>query len=127
MSLEDRRSTKRYPIQLPVLFEHERGETRDISTSGAYILADQYYPPESEIAFTLRFDLTDQTREKPLFLACLGRVLRSEPQFDRHGMAVRFLDSSLHQPFSALSSQEGDIDNINDLIGSMSSLHHMGV
>lgn len=95
-NLEDRRTSRRYTMSLPVTIRanggggapERRGKTRDVSFRGLYFMTDADCDAGAEIEFilTLPKEITLATDVK---IHCFGRVVRVEPQEAGHGVAAR--------------------------------------
>lgn len=79
----ERRQTPRYRIALRVELEGGAGETRDVSTAGAYFETDQALAPGAPIRLALEF--AGGTR-----VQCEGQVVRIESREGKLGIAVSF-------------------------------------
>jgi hypothetical protein len=85
----DRRQARRYRLTLPVELRESRGQTRDISTSGAFLEldTDRTLSPGESVSFTLQSENAEPGH--PVHLQCQGVVVRVEPHNGRVGVAVR--------------------------------------
>ena len=79
------RSTERIPVEVPLVFEHGTGITRDISFSGVYFKTQELFSPGDYMRFT--FELEFAIANGPVNLDCQGYVLRVEKVGDGYGVA----------------------------------------
>ncbi len=93
LDARDKRHSHRFPIQVPVLFDSEQGETRDVSVEGVYFFCKATLRPGDNIDFSLQFDKNTVSNDSHMYFACRGTVLRSEKNGQRNGVAVRFTES----------------------------------
>src|SRR5207245_2425548 len=70
------RSARRYVLALPVQLACGSGLTRDVSAGGVYLLTDQAYPLDSQLALTLLFDA--MLPQPPLQVQCRAPLVRVE-------------------------------------------------
>jgi hypothetical protein len=84
----DRRQARRYRLALPVELGGSRGQTRDISTSGAFLElnTDPAFSPGESVSFSLRLEHAEPGQ--PVHLQCQGVVVRAEPHQGKMGIAV---------------------------------------
>lgn len=88
---DQRRVATRYPLAIPVELDRGSGRTRDVSTSGAYILLSLTYTPGEKVLLSMAMPFLAPGISR---LRCRGHVVRIEPQAQDYGMAVHF--DSLH-------------------------------
>jgi hypothetical protein len=82
----ERRRSTRYPANLVVEMEEDRkGVTRNVSASGVFMEMRERPVVGEPVHFTL---VLEHATPKPIRLACVGNVLRVEPQSDGYGIAV---------------------------------------
>jgi len=93
LDTQELRKSHRFPVRVPVLFDSEQGETRDVSVEGVYFYCNATLNAGDDIAFSLQFDKTVVSEDSHLFFACRGTVLRSENNGQRNGVAVSFTES----------------------------------
>jgi hypothetical protein len=94
--VDERRSSRRYTMALPVTIRangrngraEQSGKTRDVSFRGLYFMTDADCDPGSEIEFilTLPKEITLATDVK---IHCYGHVVRVEPQDAGRGIAAK--------------------------------------
>lgn len=82
----DRRRSPRYPLNLSIELDAERGVTRDVSASGVFFETERSYVPGALIQFTLILEYADPAA--PLCLDCQGQVVRVEATERRFGVAA---------------------------------------
>jgi len=88
MSMPDeKRTSQRILIEIPVYLNQEKTMTRDISWSGIYFLTQQNFSEGSELNFCL--DLNYALPGKPVKLDCQAEVVRIEPRGTKFGVAAR--------------------------------------
>lgn len=71
-------------LPVKVLNDERKAVTRDVSTSGVYILTDKHYEVGSIITMTIDLDNPPGTR-----MRCVGTIVRVEDHGARVGVAVR--------------------------------------
>jgi PilZ domain len=91
---EEKRSTRRFSFNLPVMVKslgggvrELQGYTRDVSSRGAFV----YLSSEAEEDTTIEFVMTlpaEVTMAEPIRVSCSGRVLRVERSDKKQGIAV---------------------------------------
>jgi len=94
---EERRSSRRYTMALPVTIRDNngrgsvpelRGKTRDVSFRGLYFMIDADCNPGAEIEFILTLP-KEITLATDVNIHCFGHVVRVEPQEAGRGVAAR--------------------------------------
>ena len=89
---EERRTTRRYTMALPVTIRSNsaslRGKTRDVSFRGLYFTTDAECDPGSEIEFILTLP-KEITLANDVNIHCFGKVVRVEDQETGRGVAAR--------------------------------------
>jgi hypothetical protein len=98
--MNERRTTRRYDLSLPVLvrvptekkmLESQKGKTRDISTRGLYFVMDQDLQAGSQLDLILTLP-AEITSGAEVLVHALGRVIRVEPRIEdgntRRGVAA---------------------------------------
>ncbi len=97
MRRAERRSAPRITSRLPLtLADHAHefvARTKNLSASGAYCTVRQFVPPMTKLQ--IRLELTPSSR--PVHIACLGVVVRTEPASPRpqasdYHIAILFQD-----------------------------------
>ena len=81
----ERRRSTRYPANLVVEMEDRKGVTRNVSASGVYIEMRERPVIGEPVLFTL---VLEHATPRPLRLACVGNVVRVEPNGQRYGVAL---------------------------------------
>jgi hypothetical protein len=86
--LVDRRQARRYRLALPVEVGDCGSQTRNISTSGAFLEldTDRRFSLGEPVSFTLRLEHAGP--DHPVHLQCQGAVVRVERHNGRAGVAV---------------------------------------
>lgn len=87
--MNERRTTRRYDLSLPVLIrvpaekmiDSQRGKTRDISTRGLYFVMDQNLQAGSHLDLILTLP-AQVTSGAEVLVHALGKVLRVEPRIE---------------------------------------------
>jgi hypothetical protein len=90
-----RRSAVRYPLQLPVIFNWQEGETHtgggftsDVSLDGALIQSAVCPPMGSELSIEILVPCPDEFREQ-LRILCSGKVTRVARYFGGYSFGVK--------------------------------------
>ena len=84
---EEKRSSQRIQVEVPVYIGEETAVTRDVSWSGIYFMTEQLFPEGGDLNFSM--DLTYALPGKPIKLDCQGEVLRVERLGDKYGVAAK--------------------------------------
>lgn len=87
MHHQEKRSSQRILVEVPVNVGHEETVTRDVSWSGIYFMTDQVFAVGGDLDFSL--DLTHALPGKPITLGCQGTVIRVEKHDSRFGIAAK--------------------------------------
>lgn len=88
------RKHERVSAVVPVrLSDGGGGVTRDLSPAGVFFVVDQ----NMEAGQTLRFTLEFENPSGPLYLDCVGEVVRVEDSEGKRGVAVRIVESRLER------------------------------
>ena len=82
---DERRRSQRYPANLVVEMEEGKGVTRNVSASGVYVETSERPTKEGPVHFTL---ILEHARPTPIRLACVGSVVRVEPNDNGFGVAL---------------------------------------
>ena len=93
--VNERRTTRRYDLSLPVLIripteeksDSKKGNTRDISPRGLYFVMDQGPQAGSRLDLVLTLP-TAMTNGKEVLVHAFGRVLRVEPRTEDGNMRM---------------------------------------
>jgi hypothetical protein len=80
MNFSDRREAERFPCNVAVEMNDDKGLTRDCSTSGVYFLTDKSLAVAQKVDFVL---LIETARVR-----CCGDVVRVETSPDGTGVAI---------------------------------------
>jgi hypothetical protein len=88
----ERRTSRRFPLSLPVLAKSPAGgevqtQTRNISSRGICFHASEGFKVGSALEFVLTLP-AEVTFTEPIRIACKGRVVRVEPAADGTKAAV---------------------------------------
>ena len=84
---EEKRTSQRIQVEVPVYIGQETAVTRDVSWSGIYFMTDQSFSEGGALNFSM--DLTYALPGKPIKLDCQGEVLRVEKLGDQYGIAAK--------------------------------------
>lgn len=84
---DEKRSSQRIQLEVPVCIGETRAVTRDVSWSGIYFLTDRSFAEGGDLTFSL--DLTYALPGKPIRLDCQGEVIRVEKLGEQFGVAAR--------------------------------------
>jgi hypothetical protein len=84
---DEKRTSQRILVEIPVYLNQEKAVTRDISWSGIYFLTKQSFSEGSELNFCI--DLNYALPGKPVKLDCQGEVIRIEQQGADFGIAAK--------------------------------------
>lgn len=84
---EEKRSSQRIQVEVPVHIGKEKAMTRDVSWSGIYFLTKQSFTEGGELNFAL--DLSYALPGKPVKLDCQGEVIRIEQRGSKFGIAAK--------------------------------------
>lgn len=87
---DERRSSQRIQVEVPVHVGQEETVTRDVSWSGIYFFTEQIFAVGGDLSFSL--DLTHALPGKTLTLGCQGEVIRVEQHDGKIGIAARIND-----------------------------------
>lgn len=80
----EKRSARRHPLSVPVVFETGKGRTRDMSATGIY------FETESEVELgPIQFAVTLDTSGDHELLQCEGQVIRIDERPAWRGVAAR--------------------------------------
>ncbi len=91
---QERRLTRRYPLQIAIVIRHGtqeiRGITRDVSSTGVFFLADDWPGEAASIEYVLTLPPAITCLQRPVRWYCRGRVVRVETGGDggRIGIAA---------------------------------------
>jgi PilZ domain-containing protein len=93
--MNERRTTRRYDLSLPVLIrlraekmlDSKRGKTRDISTRGLYFVMDQDLQGGSQVDLVLTLP-AEITSGVDVLMHALGTVIRVEPRIEDGNMRM---------------------------------------
>ena len=86
-SSDEKRTSQRIQVEVPVYIGREEAVTRDISWAGIYFLTDQSFVEGGDLNFSL--DLAYALPGKAIKLDCQGEVIRVEPHGDKFGVAAK--------------------------------------
>ncbi len=79
---QERRVTRRYPLQIAIVIRHGeteiRGLTRDVSSTGVFFLTDHWPGETGTIEYTLTLPPAITCLQRAVRWYCRGRVLRVE-------------------------------------------------
>lgn len=84
--MSDSRSSKRFPLHLPIAVREgdsaaaKIGTTQNVSAAGVYITADADLEVGSEVEFDIILPASVIGGDKDVQVRCHGRVVRSEPR-----------------------------------------------
>ena len=87
----DRRHEERVVVALPVILEHGKGVTRNVSESGVFFefpSRQTSLTPGAAISFSLQFDDTRGGALRLTKVGAQGKILRIEPQAGKVGVAA---------------------------------------
>ncbi|MDT8444293.1 MAG: PilZ domain-containing protein [Desulfuromonadales bacterium] len=84
---DEKRTSQRIQVEVPIYIGHEKAVTRDVSWSGIYFLTDQSFVEGADLSFSL--DLTYALPGKTIKLDCLGEVVRIEQLGEKFGIAAK--------------------------------------
>ena len=87
MSHDEKRSSQRIQVEIPVYIGQEKAVTRDISWAGIYFLTDQPFSEGGDLNFSL--DLTYALPGKQIKLNCQGEAVRIEQRGEKLGVAAK--------------------------------------
>ena len=87
MNPDEKRASKRIPIEVPVYIGREKSITRDVSWDGIYFLTNRLFTEGGNLDFSL--DLAYALPGKPVKLGCQGKVIRVEQHDGKFGIAVK--------------------------------------
>jgi len=79
--ISERRQSSRYRLELHLELDSARGQTRDVSASGAFLEFDEPFAPGAVVSFALVFGGSLRVR-------CEGDVVRVEARGGKVGVAV---------------------------------------
>ena len=97
MANDRRRSTDRVHAQLAVHFEDgDAGETRNISPTGVYLVVEKTIAAGVPIRFSIEFQGAPANLG-PLYLECVGEVVRAEDVGGKLGVGIRISESRLER------------------------------
>lgn len=90
----EKRSVRRFSLNLPVKMKNNpqggaevEGQTRDVSSRGAFVQVESLYPEGAEVEFMMTLP-AEITLAEPIRVRCRGKVLRVESQVAAPGIAV---------------------------------------
>ena len=84
---DEKRSSQRIQVEVPVYIGHEKAVTRDVSWAGIYFLTEQSFSEGGELNFSLA--LSYALPGKPIKLDCQGKVIRVERHGEKFGIAAK--------------------------------------
>ena len=84
---EEKRSSQRIQVEMPVYIGNEKAITRDVSWAGIYFLSEQTFDQGGSLRFSL--DLSYALPGEPIRLDCQGEVIRIERCDEKFGVAAR--------------------------------------
>ena len=93
----DRRRTVRYSLRLPVIFtwrdrkrakQKEGGFTRDIGTSGLYVVSNRSLPVGTKLQLDIHLPCGEGVRYPIALLRATGSVVRTGESGEEHGFAA---------------------------------------
>jgi hypothetical protein len=84
-SVADRRTARRYTVDLRVELSGGEGITRDVSSGGVFFETDQSLSPGAPLRFSMVLKHADPV---PLRLACEGEIVRVEWRDGKLGVAA---------------------------------------
>jgi hypothetical protein len=90
MNHDEKRTSQRIQLEVPVYIEGEKAVTRNISWAGIYFLTDQSFAEGGDLNFSL--DLGYALPGKPIKLDCLGEVIRVEQHDRKFGIAAKIIN-----------------------------------
>ncbi len=96
MSDSERRASRRFNMNLPLMIRYSNGEnrmesearTRDVSFRGLYFTMETGFEPGMPVEFVLTLP-KEVTMAGDVYIQCYGTVVRVEDHNDRKGIAAR--------------------------------------
>ena len=85
---DERRGARRYELDLVVTLDGVPGESRNLSSTGLYVLSQGAFPPGTEVSVEVFFPGLSGRRKR---LLGRGRVLREESNGSGAGVALQLL------------------------------------
>jgi len=82
---EEHRQAARYALDMPVMLNGSPSRSRDLSSTGVFVLLDE--EPDDLTTISLEMTLPTETGQ-PLKFVGVGNVVRVERQGDQVGLAV---------------------------------------
>ena len=90
MNHDEKRTSQRIQLEVPVYIGGEKAVTRNISWAGIYFLTDQLFAEGGAVNFSL--DLAHTLPGKPIKLDCQGEVIRVEQHDRKFGIAAKIIN-----------------------------------
>jgi len=87
MNYDEKRTTQRIHIEVPLHIGREELVTRDISQAGLYFLTDHLF--NEGVVFDFSLDLAYLQPGTLVRLGCQGQVVRVEPHDGKFGVAAK--------------------------------------
>ena len=87
MSDDEKRSSQRLQVEIPVYIGQEETITRDVSCSGIYFQTDQSFIEGDDLNFSL--ELIYALPGKQIKLGCQGEAVRIEKRGEKFGIAAK--------------------------------------
>ena len=87
MSDDEKRSSQRLQVEIPVYIGQEETITRDVSCSGIYFQTDQSFVEGEDLNFSL--ELIYALPGKQIKLDCQGEAVRIEKCGEKFGIAAK--------------------------------------
>ena len=97
MKTDRRRASDRVTAELAVRFEDGGfGETRNMSPTGVFLVVEKNITAGTPIRFSIEFQGAPANLG-PLYLECVGEVVRAEDVAGKLGVGIRILESRLER------------------------------
>ena len=87
MNPDEKRSSQRIQVEIPVYIGKEETISRDVSWSGIYFLTDQPFVEGDDLCFSL--ELTYALPGKQIKIGCQGEAVRIEQHGEKFGIAAK--------------------------------------
>ncbi len=97
--MDDSRTGKRFPVQLPIRMEGSDpksepvGSTDNISAAGVYLVLDRGFDPGSVVKFEMTIPAEAIGAPEDMTVRCQGRVIRTDVKGPRQNGVACVIDS----------------------------------
>lgn len=84
---DEKRTSQRIQVEVPVYIGQEESVSRDVSMAGIYFLTDHFYTKGGRLDFSL--ELAYAMPGELVRLGCQGEVVRVESRNGKYGVAAK--------------------------------------